>query len=294
MAVIETEGLTKTFGETVAIEDLSLGIQAGEIFGFLGPNGAGKTTTIRTLLGFISPDSGRGSILGADIEDESALRAARRRIGYLPGELRFSESVTGRAFLEFQGRLKGEERLAEMTRLFDPPLDRKIRTYSSGNRQMLGLIQTFMHDPDLVIMDEPTSGLDPLKQERLNSFLREEREAGTTVFFSSHVLGEVRRACDRVGIIRDGSLVTVEDIKSLLGKGGKRVRIQTDTPVSADKLALDGVVEFEQVGTVTRFTFTGDYNALLEALQGYTLIDMEIEEPPIEEVFMHFYGEDNG
>jgi ABC-2 type transport system ATP-binding protein len=293
MGVIETEGLTKHYGETVAIENLSFEVEEGEVFGYLGPNGAGKTTTIRTLLGFISPTSGTATVLGADIHDADALREARQNIGYLPGELSFTESVTGRAFLEHQADLKGGSRLDEMTSLFTPPLDRKIRTYSSGNRQMLGLIQTFMHDPDLVIMDEPTSGLDPLKQERLNSFLREEREAGTTVFFSSHVLGEVRRVCDRVGIIRDGRLVALEDIESLLRKGGKRVRIHTDDPLSQADLELEGVVEFEQVGTVTRFTFTGDYNELLAELTDVSLVDMEIEEPPLEEVFMHYYGEDH-
>ena len=293
MAVIDVTGLTKDYGDTLANDDLTFSVEEGEIFGYLGPNGAGKTTTIRQLLGFIAPTSGTATVLGADITDARALREARRNIGYLPGELSFTESVTGRSFLEYQAKLKGEDRLAEMTELFDPPLDRKIRTYSSGNRQMLGLIQTFMHDPDLVIMDEPTSGLDPLKQEQLNRFLREEREAGTTVFFSSHVLGEVRRACDRVGIIREGELVALEDIDSLLSKGGKRVRIHTEDPLSTDDFDLEGVVEFEQVGTVTRFTFTGDYNELLATLSGYSLVDMEIEEPPLEEIFMHYYGEDD-
>ncbi|WP_396275455.1 ATP-binding cassette domain-containing protein [Halodesulfurarchaeum sp. HSR-GB] len=292
MPAIEVQALTKRFGETVANDALEFHVESGEIFGFLGPNGAGKTTTLRTLLGLLSPTSGTATVLGADVRDEEALRQARKRIGYLPAELSFTESVTGESFLGYQAALKGDERLTEMTDLFDPPLEKPIRTYSSGNRQMLGLIQAFMHDPDLVIMDEPTSGLDPLKQERLNSFLRAEREAGTTIFFSSHVLGEVRRICDRVGIIREGELVALEDIESLLAKGGKRVRLHTDEPLAADALDLSGIVDFEQVGTVTRFTFTGDYNDLLAALSTHSLIDMEIEEPPLEEVFMHYYGDD--
>ncbi|WP_070365893.1 ABC transporter ATP-binding protein [Halodesulfurarchaeum formicicum] len=294
MPAIEVQALTKRFGETVANDALEFRVESGEIFGFLGPNGAGKTTTLRTLLGLLSPTSGTATVLGADVRDEEPLRQARKRIGYLPAELSFTESVTGESFLGYQAALKGDERLTEMTDLFDPPLEKPIRTYSSGNRQMLGLIQAFMHDPDLVIMDEPTSGLDPLKQERLNSFLRAEREAGTTIFFSSHVLGEVRRVCDRVGIIREGELVALEDIDSLLRKGGKRVRLHTDEPLDEDALALPGIVDFEQVGTVTRFTFTGDYNELLAALSTYSLIDMEIEEPPLEEVFMHYYGDDRG
>ena len=294
MSVIDVAGLSKHFGDTVANDDLDFTVEKGEIFGYLGPNGAGKTTTIRTLLGFLAPTSGTATVLGADVRDEDALREARRRVGYLPGELAFTESVTGREFLEYQGALKGASRLGELTDLFEPPLEKPIRTYSSGNRQMLGLIQAFMHDPDLVIMDEPTSGLDPLKQERLNTFLREEQAAGTTVFFSSHVLAEVRRACDRVGIIRDGRLVALEDVDSLLRKGGKRVRIHTDEPLSRAAIDLDGIVEFEQVGTVTRFTFTGDYNDLVAALSETSIVDMEIDEPPLEEIFMHFYGEDDG
>ncbi|MFB6132399.1 MAG: ATP-binding cassette domain-containing protein [Halanaeroarchaeum sp.] len=291
MAPIEVSGLSKRFGETVANDGLSFAVEEGEIFGYLGPNGAGKTTTIRLLLGFLSPTDGSASVLGADVRDERALIEARRNIGYLPGELSFTESVTGHSFLEYQADLKGADRLDEMTDMFEPPLDRKIREYSSGNRQMLGIIQAFMHDPDLVIMDEPTRGLDPLMQERLNSFLREETDDGTTVLLSSHVLGEVRRVCDRVGIIRAGELVALEDISSLLGKGGKRVRLHTSDPLDVDSLDLDGIVDVEQVGTVTRFTFTGDYNRLLERLSSYSLVDMEIEEPPLEEVFMHYYGE---
>jgi ABC-2 type transport system ATP-binding protein len=290
MAAIDVSGLTKRFGDTVGIEELEFSVKRGEIFGYLGPNGAGKTTTIRTLLGFLSPTAGSATVLGAKVDDAKALRAARARIGYLPGELSFTESVTGRSFLEYQADLKGGERLGEMTDIFDPPLDRKIRTYSSGNRQMLGLIQTFMHDPDLVIMDEPTSGLDPLKQERLNEFLRAEREVGTTVFFSSHVLGEVRRVCDRIGIIRNGSIVALEDVDSLLRKGGKRVRVHAAEPLPEDAFDLDGVVEYEQVGAVARFTFTGNYDDLLAALGAHSLVDLEIEEPPLEEVFMHYYG----
>lgn len=294
MTAIEVAGLTKHFGDTVANEDLSFAVEDGEIFGYLGPNGAGKTTTIRTLLGFLSPTDGTARVLGADVREESALREARRRIGYLPGDLAFRESVTGREFLAYQGDLKGASRLEELTDLFDPPLEKPIRSYSSGNRQMLGLIQTFMHDPDLAILDEPTSGLDPLKQERLNTFLQAEREAGTTVFFSSHVLSEVRRVCDRVGIIRDGRLVALEAIESLLRKGGKRVRIHAAEPLTRAALDLDGIVAFERVGEVVHFTFTGNYSDLLSALAGREILDMEIEEPPLEEVFMHFYGEEDG
>ncbi|MFB6070796.1 MAG: ATP-binding cassette domain-containing protein [Halanaeroarchaeum sp.] len=293
MDPIEVDGLTKVFGETRAIEDLQFTVEAGEIFGYLGPNGAGKSTTLRTLMGFIEPTEGTASVLGHDIRDEQELIRAKEHVGYLPGDLSFDGSVTGRDLLDYQASLKGDARLEEMKDLFHPPLDRKIREYSSGNRQMLGIIQAFMHDPDLLIMDEPTSGLDPLMQERLNTFLRNERDDGKTIIFSSHILGEVRRVCDRVGIIRDGRIVALEDIDTLLRKGGKRVRVHTDDPIEQSDLQLDGVIEFDQVGKDTHFTFAGNYNNLLTALAEYDLIDMEIEEPALEDVFMHFYGEDD-
>lgn len=292
MTTIEVEGLTKVYGETVANDDLEFSIEPGEIFGYLGPNGAGKSTTMRLLMGFQAPTEGTARIFGKDVRDERALQEVKGRIGFLPGDLTFNESVTGAEFLEYQSRLKGDPRRDELLELFTPPLERKIREYSSGNKQMLGIVQAFMHDPDLIIMDEPTSGLDPLKQERFNDFLREERDTGKTILFSSHVLGEVRRVCDRVGIIRDGSLITVENVEELLARGGKQVRIHMEEPLAEDELQLDGIVHFETEGHVARFTFTGDYNELFDALSTQEILDIEIEEPPIEEVFMHFYGED--
>ena len=293
MATIDVQGLTKDFGETRAIDNLEFQVREGEIFGYLGPNGAGKTTTLRTLLGFLNPTAGTATVLGADIRDEAALREAKADIGYLPGELSFDEGITGQTFLDYQAELKGNDRLEDMLDLFHPPLDRKIREYSSGNRQMLGIIQTFMHDPDLVIMDEPTGGLDPLMQERLNTFLREERAAGLTIVFSSHILAEVRRVCDRVGIIRHGELVALETLETLLEKGGKRVRIATEEPIKDGAFDLEGVIDEERVGEELHFTFAGNYNDLLDRLAEYTIIDLEVEEPPLEEVFMHFYGEND-
>ncbi|MFB6106715.1 MAG: ATP-binding cassette domain-containing protein [Halobacteriaceae archaeon] len=290
MAAIEVAGLTKRYGDVVANDDLSFSVEAGEIFGYLGPNGAGKTTTIRTLMGFQSPTSGTATVLGSDVRDEDALVEAKQEVGYLPSDPGFDGGVTGEAYLDFQASLKGDARREELLELFDPPLSRKIREYSTGNKQMLGIVQAFMHDPTLVVMDEPTSGLDPLKQEAFNRFLREERDDGLTVFFSSHVLGEVRRVCDRVGIIREGSLAALEDIDSLLERGGKRVRVHTADPLDPAALDLDGVVDLEQVGRESQFTFTGDYNDLLDHLADFDIVDLDVEEPPIEDVFMHFYG----
>ena len=291
MAAIEVSGLTKRYGDVVANEDLTFDVREGEIFGYLGPNGAGKTTTIRTLLGFQSPTEGTATVLGHDVRDEPELIAAKAHLGYLPSDPGLDQQATGEEYLDLHASLKGDERRGELLELFDPPLSRTIREYSSGNKQMLGIVQAFMHDPDLVIMDEPTSGLDPLKQASFNRFLRREADAGLTVFFSSHVLGEVRRVCDRVGIIREGRLAALEEIDDLLERGGKRVRVHTDEPLGDDVLDLDGVVDLAREGREARFTFTGNYNALLGALAGYDIVDLEVDEPPIEDVFMHFYGE---
>ena len=294
MTAIDVSGLSKSYDGFLANEDLSFSVETGEVFGYLGPNGAGKSTTIRTLLGFQSPTSGSATLLGHDIRDPRELREAKARIGYLPGEPAFDPTVTGREFLDYQADLKGDSRREELLDLFTPPLEKRIREYSTGNKQMLGIVQAFMHDPDLLVMDEPTSGLDPLKQETFNDFVRDERDAGKTVFFSSHILGEVRRVCDRVGIIRDGRLVTVEDVDTLLERGGKRVRLHTEEPIEESDLSLDGVVAFERVGREAQFTFAGDYNDLVRALSDHTIVDLDVEEPPIEEVFMHFYGEQDG
>ncbi|MFB6189535.1 MAG: ABC transporter ATP-binding protein [Halapricum sp.] len=307
MSVIEVADLAKHYGDVRAVDGISFSVDAGEIFGFLGPNGAGKTTTIRTLLGFLSPTAGTGTVLGADCDDESAMIEAKRSIGYLPANPAFEEGATGRELLDLHGSIKGESRRAELLDLFDPPLDRQIREYSSGNRQKLGIVQAFMHDPELVIMDEPTSGLDPLMQQRFNEFVREESNRGTTVFFSSHVLSEVRRVCDRVAILRDGKLVTTETIDSLLNRSGKFVRVRVVGSVPEDAFDGGDVHDLERSmvddgsGTVpadadsdvltdVRFTYTGDVNDLLAALSDYRLVDLDIEEAPLEEVFMRFYG----
>jgi ABC-2 type transport system ATP-binding protein len=291
MAAIDIENLTKHYGDVVANESLSFSVEDGEIFGYLGPNGAGKTTTIRTLLGLLNPTAGTAALLGADITDDGALLEAKRRIGYLPDDPEFNEEVTGGRILDFHGAVKGDERRAELLDLFSPPLDRPVRTYSSGNKQMLGIVQAFMHDPELVIMDEPTAGLDPLKQARFNEFLRAERDRGTTIFFSSHVLSEVRRVCDRVAILRSGELVALEEIGSLLRKGGKRVHVRSpDETLEADLRSIDDVIDVSTAGEEIQFTYTGEYNRLLSQLTNYEIVDVDITEPPLEDVFMHYYS----
>ncbi|WP_121821864.1 ABC transporter ATP-binding protein [Halostella salina] len=304
MSAIEVDGLTKDYGEVVANDDVTFDVAEGEVFGYLGPNGAGKTTTIRTLMGFQSPTAGGATMLGADVRAEDELIAARERIGYLPATPSFDETATGRRVLDLHESIKGGQRRDELLELFDPPLDREIRDYSTGNAQKLGLVQAFMHDPDLVVLDEPTSGLDPLMQRRFEEFVREEREDGMTVFLSSHVLSEVRRLCDRVGVIREGRIVTVERVADLVARSGKSVVARVDGEVAAADVALAGVHDLavrgvptpegrDDRGPVTEltFTYTGDVNELVDWLDRFDLLELDVEEAPLEDVFMRFYGD---
>lgn len=290
MGIIELDGLTKDYGDALANDDVSFTVETGEIFGYLGPNGAGKTTTIRTLLGLLEPTSGTATVLGADVHDEGALIDAKQRIGYLPAHLGFNEEVTGAEVLDYHASVKGGDRRDELLDIFTPPVERPIRGYSSGNKRMLGIIQAFMHDPELVIMDEPTSGLDPLKQEQFNEFVRKECERGKTLFFSSHVLSEVRRICDRVGILRDGKLVGLEDVEVLMEQGGKRVQLRTTDEARAELTALDGVSDVQTFADGIQFIYTGEYNTLLRELATHDVREIDISEPPLEDVFMHYYG----
>jgi ABC-2 type transport system ATP-binding protein len=310
MSAITVSGLTKRYDGVVANDHVSFEVEEGEIFGYLGPNGAGKTTTIRTLMGFQSPTSGTATLLEADVHDEAAMVEARRRVGYLPSSPGFDETVTGTAVLDLHESIKGGPRRAELLDLFDVPVDREIRGYSTGQKQKLGLVQAFMHDPDLVVMDEPTAGLDPLVQQRFNEFVREEKRAGTTVFLSSHVLSEVRRVCDRIGIIRDGEMVTVENVEDLLQRSGKFVRLRVAADVSASDVGLAGahdvsvrtlddtytesvVGERGDRETVTEctFTYTGDFDSLVDFVDGFHVLELDVEEAPLEQVFMRFYGD---
>jgi ABC-type multidrug transport system, ATPase component len=294
-AAVRVQRLTKRYGDVLANDDLSFSVHTGEVFGYLGPNGAGKTTTIRTLLGLVKPTAGTAFLLGHDVRDRRALVEAKRRVGYLPDDPGFDGSVTGRTILDLHASVKGDERSQELLELFDPPVDRAVRTYSSGNVRKLGLVTAFMHDPDLVILDEPTGGLDPLMKQRFAAFVRDEQRRGVTVLFSSHVLGEVRRLCDRVAIVRDGRLVTVDPVETLLQRSGKAVRVVSADPLPRSLFDLAGVHDLHTPGddesvTECAFTFTGDVNALLDRLSGHDLVDVSIEEAPLEDVFMRFYG----
>ncbi|MEF8879000.1 MAG: ABC transporter ATP-binding protein [Candidatus Thermoplasmatota archaeon] len=284
--VIKTDRLTKYYGKIKGIEDLDFSVKKGEIFGFLGPNGAGKTTTIRTLLGFLNPTRGTGYVFGKDITEDSV--EIRRNVGYIPGELSLYEHLTGQQFLDYFAGIRNTDLvlLDELLETFELPLERKIKGYSRGMKQKLGIIQAFMDDPKLVIMDEPTSGLDPLLQEKFYKFLRNERKKGRTMFFSSHILSEVDKICDRVGIIRDGSLVALESIETLKRKSGKRIRLK----IKEDSERFSGPEDMKIVDGWIEFKTDKDIDHWIKEISKFTVLDLEIHNFSLEDIFMQYYS----
>ncbi len=288
---IDTRALTKHFGPVHALQDLDLEIHAGEIFGFLGPNGAGKSTTIRTLLDQLRPTSGSARILGMDTHERSL--EIRRLVGYVPGELALYPRMTGSQLLDYFSRLRGgvdELYRAELAARFAADLTKKVGTYSTGNRQKIGLIQAFMHRPRLLILDEPIAGLDPLMQQEFHALLREVQGDGATVFLSSHTLSEVERVADRVGIIRGGRLVAVERIDDLKSKAIRRLSLEFARPIPSDLFV--GVPEVRHVdirGQHAEVSFDGSINAILRAAMTRELVDLHTRDADLEEIFLAYY-----
>lgn len=291
-AVIQTENLNKWYGSDRGIEDVNLAVEQGEVFGCLGPNGAGKTTTIRTLMNFLHPTAGRAWIFGLDTQRESV--AIHARLGNLPTEFSFEEKLTGRQLIQLFARLRGTRDLAyadELAERLKADLYRPLRRLSRGNKQKIGLIQAMFHRPRLLILDEPTSGLDPLIQEEFLKIIAEVRAEGRTVFFSSHNLSEVERVCDRVGIIREGRLITVETIDSLLGKRFRLLTLTFTHPVDPAPFArIPGVSEVSaQRNTITLRALDG-MDAIVKLAAEHTLADLGVERPSLEDVFLAYYG----
>lgn len=289
--VIETRRLTKSYGGRRGLDGLDMEVQAGEVFGFLGPNGAGKTTTIRILLDLIRPTSGEARVLGTDPREGGA--ALRRRLGYLPGDFIVDGGQSSRDLLTHLGHLRGDvprQRIAELAERLGLDLRVRIRSLSKGNRQKVGIIQAFMHDPELLVLDEPTSGLDPLLQQTFLDLVREAKANGQTVFMSSHVLSEVQQSADRVGIIRDGRMIAVEAVETLRRRAVRRVEVHFDQPVPAEAFAdLDGVTDARVDGAVLRCRLAGRADALIKAAARYPVEGIVVEEPDLEELFLTYY-----
>jgi len=293
VTAISTEGLSKRFGAIVAVEALDLTVQRGEVFGFLGPNGAGKTTTIRMLLDLARPTAGTATVLGRDSRADAI--EIHRRVGYLPGELDLPKDLSALGYLEFLADLRPAADpawRAELCERFDVPLERELGELSTGNKQKVGLVQAFMHRPELVFLDEPTRGLDPLVQREFHDLLAEARARGTTVFLSSHTLSQVERVADRVGILREGRLVVTDTLDDLRSRARRELELDyAQAPPSPEALgSLPGVVGLRTRGTTLLVSVDGPLDAVLRAaLELGTVVNVRTPEAGLEEIFLDYY-----
>lgn len=290
--IIEISHLSKYYGRSRGIDDVSMNVEEGDFFGFIGPNGAGKSTTIRILLNLIFPSSGNASIFGLDVVKDSKL--IRRRLGYVPSEASLYDKMKVHEFLkfgaDFYGGKQTEDRIRELAGLLDLDLERNIPELSTGNKKKVNIIQSLIHRPDLLILDEPTTGLDPLIQSRLFGLLSDENRRGTTIFFSSHILSEVQSLCRKVAIVRDGRIIRSDEISALRDKQLKKIRILFTGENIRDFPAVPGMetVQRESQKSLT-FMFSGDINELVHSLSSFSIENLSIEEPPLEEIFLRYY-----
>jgi ABC-2 type transport system ATP-binding protein len=294
-AVIAADGLTKHYGNVEALVDLTLDVRSGEIFGFLGPNGAGKSTMIRTLLGFLHPTRGSATVLGLDVVADSV--EIRRRTGYLPGGIALYDSLSGADALEYLADLQDRgspmrDELCERLQMSKSVLRRKVRDYSRGMRQKIGVIQALQHDPELAILDEPTEGLDPLMQHAFYALMDDQRAKGRSIFFSSHVLSEVERICDRVAIIRSGHLMALQNVDDLLARRKKKVELRWRGVVAPDLAGIPGLADVKVDGNRMTATLQGDVSGFVRAIASPSLEDLTIEPARLEEAFLEYYAGD--
>ena len=285
--------LTKHYGKHRGINNLSFSVNQGEFFGFIGPNGAGKSTTIRTLMGLIRPTGGSASIFDLDCHSKASVIA--RDVGYLPSENSYYENMKVRELLQYTADLYGMDCKTKMKELADRlnlDLSRKIADLSLGNKKKVGILSAIMTSPKLIIMDEPTSGLDPLIQQAFYDILKEENSRGATVFFSSHVLSEVQKLCDRVAILKEGQLIGIQSIKELRESGYKKVSLSAKEAIPRDFFDLSGIANYAETAdkTSVSFMYNGNITAIIDKLHLLHLDDVLLEEPSLEEIFMHYYA----
>ncbi len=297
MNVIEATKLTKYYGTSRGIADLDMTVAEGEIYGFIGPNGAGKSTTIRTLLGLIHPTGGSATVFGKDILTSGP--AIRQEVGYLPSEVFYYDDMRAIDLLRYSASFYSkdvkstEARAKELAKRFDLDLKKKIDDLSYGNKKKVGIIQGLAHRPKLIILDEPTGGLDPLIQQEFFHLLKEENAEGATVLFSSHILSEVQKLCDRVAIIKDGSIIRVDQIRTLLENATKRLTLELATQADASVFSLEGVSDLAFTNHTASFLFRGHVNELTALLAKLDLLDLQVVEPDLEEIFMHYYQKED-
>jgi ABC-2 type transport system ATP-binding protein len=288
---LRVRGLVKDYGRVHAVRGIDLDVRRGEVFGFLGPNGAGKTTTIRCVLDLLRPTGGRVEVLGLDPRRDGV--AVRRRVAYVPGELRLPERQTGQQLVAAVARLRGgldAERRRDLAERLDLDLSRRLRDLSSGNRRKVALLLAFAANAEVLVLDEPTNGLDPLMQHEFLRLVREAREAGTTIFLSSHVLSEVQRAADRVAVLRAGKIVALGTVDELRGQARQRVDVWFDEPPPSAELSVVPGLENQLVeGRRFAAVLSGPIQPLLEVLARHRVASMLVEEPDLEEAFLDLY-----
>jgi ABC-2 type transport system ATP-binding protein len=290
--VIEIENLTKMYGNHVGVKDLNLAVRKGEIMGFLGPNGAGKTTTIRSCLALLSKTAGEITIFGLDSHRDAV--TIREKTGYLPGEFGLISSIKVSSYLKYLLSLRGcgsTEKMVSLAERLELDLDRKTNELSKGNKLKVGIIQSLMGDPDLIIMDEPTSGLDPLMKQEFYRILREEKKQGKTVFMSSHILADVERVCDRVAIIRKGQVKVVEEIQALQEKTGKVLEVEFGDPFTIDEFKLEGVSEIRQDNGRITLTIHENLDGVIEAVSKHRILNMNLKTYSLEQLFLKYYAQ---
>ncbi|MDX9690993.1 MAG: ABC transporter ATP-binding protein [Acholeplasmataceae bacterium] len=287
--IIQIHNLTKSYGIHKGVFNLDFDVYKGEVFGFIGPNGAGKTTTIRHLLGFIASDEGFCEIFNLETKENAAL--IQKKLGYLPGEITFFDQMTGIEFLKLMASLRHLEDLSKMNELitffeFDP--SGRIKKMSKGMKQKLGLVSAFMHDPEVLILDEPTSGLDPLMQTKFVELILNEKKKGKTILMSSHSFDEIEKTCDRAGIIKDGVLVALEDIKDLKSKQRRVFHVRFNSKKELDSIKQDlQLIHIDDCDALVEIS--GDINPLIRILAKVQIDQFEEKSQSLEEIFMHFY-----
>lgn len=290
MNVIEINNLTKYYGKDRGIIDVSFHVEEGEIFGFIGPNGAGKSTTIRTLLSLIYPTSGSAKIFGMDCITQGV--EIRKQIGYLPSEVFYYDNMKVIDILKYSASFYEKDcmkRIHELAEIMDLNLKKKVQDLSYGNKKKVGIVQGLAHEPKLVILDEPTGGLDPLMQQKFFDLILEENKKGATVLFSSHILSEVQKLCNKVAIIKEGTIVKVEDIQTLRNSNYKRFKLEMEGQIPSDYFSIDGVTNFKLHENSVNFLFKGDVNQIIQKLAQRNVSNLIVEEPTLEEIFMHYY-----
>jgi len=287
--IIELNNLTKYYGKARGIENVNISVQAGEIFGFIGPNGAGKTTTIRTMLGLIFPTSGSAKLFGLDCLKHGS--AIRRRIGYLPSEVFYYDQMKVLDLLKYSASFFHKDcsvRIHELAEIMELNVQRKIEDLSYGNKKKVGIVQGLLHEPELLLLDEPTSGLDPLMQKKFFDLMVAENKKGVTIFFSSHILSEVQHLCTRVAVMKEGTVIKIEDIDTLRQDNYKRVAVKIKS-AAIEQFAMAGLTNMSRDNQTIRFLWKGNANALIAELARNDIDDVVIEDPSLEEIFLHYY-----